>query len=144
VLEGSLTVLVLYRAVRRLAGPGAGLIAAAVLAVSPATVTLNRGNISDTLLVLLLVLAADSVVAAVTAGRLRSVLMAGLWVGLAFQAKMLEAWLVVPAFALAYLIAGRANLWSRVLRQAAMVIVVIAVSLSWMLFVTLTPASHRP
>jgi 4-amino-4-deoxy-L-arabinose transferase-like glycosyltransferase len=143
VIEGSLTVLVLYRAVRRLAGPGAGLIAAAVLAVSPATVTLNRGNISDTLLVLLLVLAADSVVAA-TAGRLRSVLMAGMWVGLAFQAKMLEAWLVVPAFALAYLIAGRANLWSRVLRQAAMVIVVIAVSLSWMLFVTLTPPAHRP
>jgi hypothetical protein len=59
VIEGILTVLVLYRAVRRLAGPAAGLIAALVLAVSPATVALNRENISDSLLILLLVLAAD-------------------------------------------------------------------------------------
>ena len=61
VIEGILTVLVLYRAVRRLAGPAAGLIAALVLAVSPATVGLDRENISDSLLILLLVLAADAV-----------------------------------------------------------------------------------
>src|SRR5580692_4938238 len=67
VIEGILTVLVLYRAVRRLAGPAAGLIAALVLAVSPATVALNRENISDSLLILLLVLAADQVSAAIAA-----------------------------------------------------------------------------
>ena len=54
-----LAVLVLYRAVRRLSGPAAGLIAALVLAASPATVMLNRGNVSDTLMTLLLVLAAE-------------------------------------------------------------------------------------
>ncbi len=48
--EGVLTVLVLYRAVQRLAGPAAGLTAAFVVAVSPATVALNRGNISDLVL----------------------------------------------------------------------------------------------
>src|ERR1700691_2536974 len=47
VVEGILTVLVLYRAVRRLAGVGAGIVAAVVLEVSPVTVLLNRGNISD-------------------------------------------------------------------------------------------------
>ena len=41
VVEGVLTVLVLYRAVRRLAGPAAGLTAAVVLAVTPITVLLN-------------------------------------------------------------------------------------------------------
>src|SRR5580698_9530934 len=65
VIEGILTVLVLYRAVSRLAGPVAGLIAALVLAVSPATVALNRENISDSLLILLLVLAADAVSGAI-------------------------------------------------------------------------------
>src|ERR1039458_8252269 len=50
VIEGTLTVLVLYRTVRRIAGPGAGLVSAAVLAVSPVTLLLNRGNISDSLL----------------------------------------------------------------------------------------------
>ena len=65
VIEGILTVLVLYRAVTRLAGPAAGLIAALVLAVSPATVALDRENISDSLLILLLVLAADAVSGAI-------------------------------------------------------------------------------
>ena len=46
VAEGVLTVLVLYRAVRGLAGPQAGLTAAAVLAVTPVTVLLSRGNVS--------------------------------------------------------------------------------------------------
>ncbi|HEV2260292.1 MAG TPA: glycosyltransferase family 39 protein, partial [Streptosporangiaceae bacterium] len=68
VVEGVLTILVLYRTVRRLAGPAAGpaagLTAAAVLAVTPITVLLSRGNVSDSLLILLLVLAADATSAA--------------------------------------------------------------------------------
>ncbi|HEY2263678.1 MAG TPA: glycosyltransferase family 39 protein [Streptosporangiaceae bacterium] len=60
VTEGVLTILVLYRAVGRLAGPAAGLTAAAMLAVTPVTVLLSRGNVSDSLLILLLVLAADA------------------------------------------------------------------------------------
>jgi len=143
-VEGALTVLVLYRTVSRLAGPRAAIVAACVLAVSPATVTLDRGNISDTLLVLLLVLAADSLVAAVVSGRRRSLLMAGLWVGLAFQAKMIEAWLVLPALALTYLVVSRDTVRSRVLHLASMMVVVVVVSLSWMLFVSTTPAQQRP
>jgi 4-amino-4-deoxy-L-arabinose transferase-like glycosyltransferase len=68
VIEGILTVLVLYRAVARLAGPAAGLIAAFVLAASPAVVALDRGNISDSLMILLLVLAADAVSGAIVRG----------------------------------------------------------------------------
>jgi 4-amino-4-deoxy-L-arabinose transferase-like glycosyltransferase len=79
VVEGVLTVLVLYRAVRRLAGPAAGLTAAAVLAVTPVTVLLSRGNVSDSLLVLLLVLAADATAAALLSGSLRQLLLAGVW-----------------------------------------------------------------
>ena len=71
VVEGALTVLVLYRAVRRVAGPGAGLAAAVALAATPVTILLNRGNVSDSLLILLLVLAADATTAAFTTGRLR-------------------------------------------------------------------------
>jgi 4-amino-4-deoxy-L-arabinose transferase-like glycosyltransferase len=144
VLEGVLTVLVLYRVVRRLAGAEAAIVAAAVLAVSPAAVTLDRGNISDTLLILLLVLAADALVGAVVTGSRRGVLLAGLWVGLAFQAKMVEAWLVIPALAITYLVAFGGTRRTRLLRLGAMVAVIAAVSLSWMIFVSVTPASHRP
>jgi hypothetical protein len=106
IVEGVATVLVLHRAVRRLAGPRAGLLAALVLALSPAVVALDRGNISDSLMILLVVLAADAVAGAVRDGRLWRIVLAGIWVGLAFQAKMVEAWLVLPALAAAYLASG--------------------------------------
>ena len=70
VVEGMLTVLVLFRAVRRVAGAGAGLVAAVVMAGSPAVILLDRGNISDSLLILLLVLAADATIRACQTGRM--------------------------------------------------------------------------
>jgi hypothetical protein len=59
VLAGVLTVLVLFRVARRLSGPGTALVAVLILAASPVTALLNRGNVSDSLLALLTVLAAD-------------------------------------------------------------------------------------
>jgi 4-amino-4-deoxy-L-arabinose transferase-like glycosyltransferase len=144
VIEGGLTVLVLYRVLRKLAGPAAGLLAAAVLAVSPATVALDRGNVSDTLMILLAVLAADAAVTAVTTGRRGPILLAGLWVGLAFQAKMIEAWLVLPAICACYLLAAPGGWRQRAGRAGAMLGVAVGVSLSWMLLVTAWPASQRP
>ncbi|HEX5852176.1 MAG TPA: glycosyltransferase family 39 protein, partial [Solirubrobacteraceae bacterium] len=144
-IEGVLTVLVLYRAVRRVAGPVAGIVAAAALAASPVTVALNRGNVSDSLLILLTVLAADATCAAVVSGRLRPLLMAGVWVGLAFQAKMGQAWLILPALAGAYLLAARApRLRERALHVAMAGLVTVAVSLSWMTVVSLVPSGDRP
>jgi 4-amino-4-deoxy-L-arabinose transferase-like glycosyltransferase len=145
VVEGLLTILVLYRAVRRLSGPLAGLTAAAVLAVTPVTVLLNRGNISDSLLILLLVLAADATSAALLSGSLRHLLMAGVWVGLAFQAKMIQAWLVLPALAAAYLLAApAAKLRTRCAHVALAGLVTVVVSLAWMTAVSLVPAHDRP
>ncbi len=145
VVEGTLTVLVLYRAVRRVAGAGAGLLAAVALAVTPVTILLNRGNISDSLLILLLVLAADATTAALMSGRLRPLVLAGVWVGLAFQAKMLQAWLVLPALYVAYIMAAPAlSLARRYGHVALSALVALAISLSWMTIVTLVPAHDRP
>ena len=145
VIEGMVTVLVLYRVVRRVAGPGAGLLAAVIMAGSPTVILLDRGNISDTLLILLLVLAADAVTRAYTTGRLRPLLWAGVLVGFAFQTKMLQAWLVLPALFAAYLLAAPTASFLRRLRDVALsAAVTIAVSLSWMTAVTLVPASSRP
>lgn len=144
VLEGVLTVLVLFRAVRRLAGPGAGLVSAIVLAASPATVALDRGNISDSLMILLLVLAADAVSAALERGSQPRLILAGVWVGLAFQAKMIEAWLLLPAFGVAYLLAAPGSVARRVRHVMLAGLVTGAVSLLWMAAVTVVPASARP
>src|ERR1700733_8828538 len=133
VVEGVLTILVLYRAARRLAGPAAGLTAAAVLAVTPVTVLLGRGNVSDSLLILLLVLAADATSAALLSGALPRVLLAGVWVGLASQAKMIQTGLALPALAAAYLLAApAARLRTRCAHVALAGLVTVVISLSWM------------
>ncbi len=105
---------------------------------------LNRGNVPDTMMILLAVLAADATATAVVTGRRRPVLLAGIWVGLAFQAKMIEAWLVLPAVAACYLLAAPGGWAQRVRRAGAMCLVAAAVSLSWITAVTLLPASVRP
>jgi len=144
VLEGVVAVAVLYRAVERLMGPEAGLLAAVVLAASPATVALNRGNISDTAMTLLLVLAANSLTAALMSGRSRHVVMAGIWVGLAFQTKMIEAWMLLPAFGLAYLLGERAGAGRRARQLVAGGLVAAILSLAWMTIVTVVPGPNRP
>ncbi len=144
VIEGVLTILVLYRAVRRLAGPLAGLVAAAVVATSPVTAALNRGNVADSLLILLIVLAADATSKALSSGRLRSLLLAGVWVGLAFQAKMTVAWLVLPALAAAYLLAAPARPRVRLGHIALAGALTAVVSVSWITVVSLVPEHDRP
>jgi len=144
VVEGMASVLVLYRVVRRLAGPAAGILTAVVFVLSPATVALNRGNVPDTLMILLLLLAADATVRATITGRLRSLIWAGVLVGFAFQAKMIEAWLVLPALAVCYLLAAHGGRRQQMVRLGLGGLVAVAVSLSWMLVVTLWPASDRP
>lgn len=89
-------------------------------------------------------LAADATSSALLSGRLRTLLLAGLWVGLAFQTKMLAAWLVLPALAAAYLLAAPARMRLRVIHLAFAGLVTVAVSLSWMTAVSLVPAHERP
>jgi 4-amino-4-deoxy-L-arabinose transferase-like glycosyltransferase len=144
VIEGTLTVLVLYRAIRRLAGALAGIVAAGVLATSPVTVALNRGNVADSLLILLLVLAADAISAALISGRLRTLLVGAVCVGLAFETKMTVAWLVAPALGAAYLLAAPSSLRSRLSYVALAGVLIAVVSVSWMTVVTLVPAHDRP
>ncbi|WFB10499.1 glycosyltransferase family 39 protein [Streptomyces sp. LX-29] len=144
VLEGVLAVWALHRIVRAWAGPLAGLLAALALTLTPVTVALNRHNIPDTLLVLLLVLAAGSLQKAIGTGRLLPLLVCGAWVGLAFQAKMLQAWLVLPVFAAVYQLAAPGSRLDRVRRLLLGGISALVVSCSWPLLVWVVPAAHRP
>jgi 4-amino-4-deoxy-L-arabinose transferase-like glycosyltransferase len=144
VIEGVVTILVLYRAVRLLAGAAAGLIAALVLASTPITVLLNRGNVSDSLLILFLVLAAEAATRAIVTGTTRPFYVAAFWVGAAFQAKMMQAWLVLPGIWLAYAVAGAPELRRRLAHLCGAALLTGVVSLSWMSVVSLVPRHDRP
>ncbi|NEA25609.1 glycosyltransferase family 39 protein, partial [Actinomadura bangladeshensis] len=144
VIEGVAAVAILYATVRRAFGHAAAVIAAAVLALTPITVAINRDNNPDTLLVLLMVAAAWACQRAIATGRVRPLLLAAFLVGCGFNTKMLQAFLVVPAFALAYLIAARPPIVRRVLHLLAAGAVLAVSSLWWVLAVDLVPARSRP
>ena len=95
-------------------------------------------------MILLVLLAADAVCGALADGRWWRLVLAGVWVGLAFQAKMLEAWLVLPALAVTYLVAGPGAIGRRLGQAVVGGAVAITVSLSWMVAVSLVPAGSRP
>lgn len=143
-LAGVLAVLVLYVLVRRHFGVVAGLLAALALAVSPISVVTNRNNTIDSTLALTMLLGAWAIMRAAETGKWRWLLLCAVSVGLGFNIKMLEAYLVVPAFGLLYLLAAPRKLWIRIIQLTVAILVMLAVSLSWAIAVDLTPASQRP
>src|SRR3954466_10563038 len=134
----------LYATVRRVFGPAAGLLAGFALAISPVTVAMARVDMPDALLVLLMVASAWFVVRAVESGRTRFLLWCGAAVGLAFMTKMLQGWMVVPALAGAYLLAGPPRLFVRIRQLVLAGVAMVAVSAAWPLAVSLWPADSRP
>ncbi|MEU4215036.1 glycosyltransferase family 39 protein [Actinoplanes sp. NPDC026623] len=143
-LMGVATAGLLFATVRRWYGPAAGLIAGAVFALTPVAVLMFRFNNPDALLVLLLVTGAYATVRAIENGSTRWLLLAGTLVGLGFLTKMLQALLVVPAYALAYLFAGPPRLGRRIW-QLLLAGLAVVVSAGWYIaIVELVPASRRP
>lgn len=143
-LMGVASVGALFASVKRLYGPVAGLIAGAALALTPIATLMFRFNNPDALLVLLMILAAWATLRAVESGSTWWLVSAGAFVGFAFLTKMLQAFLVLPAFGLAYLIAGPPKLLKR-LGQLALAGVSLVVSAGWWVaIVELMPASSRP
>ena len=143
-LEGVASVALLYAAVKRWFGPPAGLIAGLVLALTPVAALMFRFNNPDALLVLLMTAAAYTLVRAIETGRTKWLVFTGLLLGFAFLAKMLQAFLVVPGFAAAYLWAGPPRLGRRIWQTVLMGAGIIAGAGWWILAAELTPAADRP
>jgi 4-amino-4-deoxy-L-arabinose transferase-like glycosyltransferase len=143
-LMGVATVGLLYGCVRRWFGPAAGLLAGAVMALTPVAVLMFRFNNPDALLVLLLVAGAYACVRALEGGSTGWLVLAGACVGFGFLAKQLQALLVVPAFALVYLAAAPGSLVRRIGQLAAAGAAMVAAAGWWVAIVELTPASMRP
>ena len=143
-LEGVAMVAILHAAVKRWFGPGAALLAGAVAALTPVAALMFRFNNPDALLVLLLTASAYTITRALEDGRTRWLLATGALVGLAFLTKELQAFLVLPGFGLAYLLAGPPKLGRRIGQLFLLGVATIAAGGWWVAIVQLTPASARP
>jgi 4-amino-4-deoxy-L-arabinose transferase-like glycosyltransferase len=140
-LAGVAGVALLWAIVKRSYGPAAATIAALVMALTPAAVLIFRYNNPDALLTLLLVGAAGAFLRSLEKGRVRWVVLAAVLVGFAFNTKLLQAYLVLPAFAVTYLIAAPGSVLRR-LGILGIALVTVLVSSSWWVLGTLLSSTH--
>ena len=143
-LMGVGTVVLLMAIVRRTFGSWAAVIAGLVAALTPAAVLIFRYNNPDALLTLLLVGSAYAFIRSLERASLRWVLAAAVLVGLAFNTKYLQGWLVLPAFAIVWAIAAPGGIRRRAVGLAIALVGVVVASGWWVLVMELLPASARP
>jgi 4-amino-4-deoxy-L-arabinose transferase-like glycosyltransferase len=143
-LEGVAAVGLLYATVKRSFGAVAGLVAGALFAATPVAALMFRFNNPDALLVLLLVAGGYCLTRALERAGTRWILAAGALVGAAFLAKMMQAFLVLPAFALVYLIAAPTTLRRRIAQLLGGAAALVLSAGWWVLIVALWPAGSRP
>ncbi|MEU9665154.1 glycosyltransferase family 39 protein [Streptomyces bobili] len=138
------TIWILHSSVKRVWGHGAAAVAALVLALTPITVAINRDNNPDTLLVFLMVGGAALALRAVHNGRLLPLLGSAACFGLAFNTKMLQGYIALPAVFVVYLYAAKPRLVKRLVNLAAAAVVLAVSSFWWAAAVSLAPADERP
>jgi 4-amino-4-deoxy-L-arabinose transferase-like glycosyltransferase len=143
-LEGVAAVGLLYLTVRRHFSAAAGILAGAVLALTPVAVLMFRFDNPDALLVLLLVAAAYATTRALERARTGWLLLAAVLVGTGFLTKMLQAFVVVPVFAAVYLLCAPTPLRRRVVQLLAAGAALVVASGWWVAIVSLVPAADRP
>ncbi|HEX9068855.1 MAG TPA: glycosyltransferase family 39 protein [Ktedonobacterales bacterium] len=143
-LAGVLSAPILFILVRRVFGVATGLIAGLLLATSPINVVLNRSNLFESPLVLIFLLAALTTLSAIQRRQVRWLLLSAALIGIGFNIKSLEAWLIVPACLGAYLVCAALPKRWRAAHGVLFLLVLMLVSFSWIEVVDHVPTSQRP
>lgn len=143
-LAGVISVGIIYYLVKRSFGALAGLVAALCLAVTPVFVAASRNNTIDNLLVLSLLLACWPLFIAAEKGYFKYLILSLVLVGIGFNIKMAEAFMVAPALYITYLISSALPFKRKIKHLILGSVVLLVVSLSWAIIVDLVPSGDRP
>ncbi|MFJ1736318.1 ArnT family glycosyltransferase [Streptomyces sp. NPDC088254] len=144
ILAALATVWIVHSSVKRVWGHGAAALAALVLALTPITVAINRDNNPDTLLVFLMAGGAALALRAVRDGRLLPLVGSAVCFGLAFNTKMLQGYIALPAVFAVYLYAARPTPVKRIVNLLVAGVALAVSSFWWAAAVSLVPADERP
>ncbi len=136
--------LLVFGLMRRCFPFAAALLSASVFAFTPITVLLARYNNPDPLMVLLMLSGLYAGVRATEAGKARFLYFAASLLALGFLAKQLQAFLVLPAIALIFLVYSAAAWRKRIMILLTAAAILAMTSFAWPLSVDLTPSGSRP
>ncbi|ANS77110.1 hypothetical protein AWM70_05990 [Paenibacillus yonginensis] len=143
-LAGVGSVLLVYLLVKPNFGSGAARIAALVMACTPVAVSVSRTNNIDSMLVFALLLAVWFLFKGVKQHKRWAVIVGFGLVGVGFNIKMLEAYMVLPAFYFFYILAGAGGWRKKAVTLALSTVVCAVISLSWAVIVDSVPEDQRP
>ena len=143
-LAGIGSVLLLYVLVKRTFGVWAGRFAALAMALTPIVPAVSRTNNIDSMLVFTLLVATWMLFRAVRTAKFGWVLAAFAMVGVAFNMKMLQAYMVLPAFYVFYVVATKITWKKKIAFLTTATALMLAVSVSWAVVVDSTSADKRP
>jgi len=143
-LAGVISVWIIYYLVKRSFGSLAGLVAALCLAVTPIFVAASRNNTIDNLLVLSLLLALWAISIAAEKGKLKYLILSLVLVGIGFNIKMVEAYMIAPAIFITYFLSSAMPYKMKIKHILIGSVVLFVVSISWAVIVDLVPANERP
>ena len=145
VLAGVGSVWLVYGAVKRQFGLASAVIAGATLMLTPVAALMFGFNNPDAILTLMLTASGYAFLRSLEGKRpLLWLGLAGLFTGLAFNTKMLQGLMVLPAMALVYLVFTKPPMVTRFLHLMFAGVITTMSTLWWSVLVWLTPAGSRP
>lgn len=143
-IAGVISVYIIYLIVKRTFGSSAGLLSALFLAVTPVFVAVSRNNTCDNLLVLALLLSCLALTKSFEKGKKKYLFISLALIGVGFNIKMLQAYMIIPAIYISYLLYSGISFKKRIINLITGSIILISVSLCWALAVDLVPKTYRP
>ena len=145
VLAGVGSVWLVYGAVKRQFGFASAVIAGATLMLTPVAALMFGFNNPDAILTLMLTASGYAFLRSLE-GKLPLLWLglAGLFTGLAFNTKMLQGLMVLPAMAVVYLVFAKPPMVTRFLHVMFAGVITTMSTLWWSVLVWLTPAGSRP
>lgn len=143
-LASTASCIMIYILVQKYFSKISAIISSFIFAITPIVVAVSRNNTMDMQLVFVLLLASYFLFKSIEKNRPRYLIIAGILIGLGFNIKMLQAYMVVPAFTIVYLIFSKQKFSKRLFTGILTTVIMLAVSLSWAIIVELYPSSDRP
>ena len=144
-LCGSLSSLLIYIIVKKYYKDSlSAILSSLFFSLTPIVVAVSRNNTIDMQLVFVLLLSSMFLLKYIDTNKLRFLLLSSLLVGIGFNIKMLQAYLVIPAFACTYLLFAKNKTKKKIFHCLINTFIIVIVSLSWASFVNFTPSSQRP
>ncbi|AWB44500.1 4-amino-4-deoxy-L-arabinose transferase [Paenibacillus sp. CAA11] len=143
-LAGVGSVLLIYLLIRPSFGKTAARLAALAMALTPVAVAIARTNNIDSMLVFTLLLATWLLFRGVRQQKIWSTIGAFAMIGIAFNMKMLQAYMILPAFFVFYWLASKLNWKRKAANLVASTVVCALISVSWAVIVDSIPKDQRP